>query len=61
MLLLKDYDSNKLIFLGMQGTGKTAGMIAETAGFLQNRIHLPVIVHAKAMCLRDSKKNCLER
>ena len=47
MLLLKDYDSNKLIFLGMQGTGKTAGMIAETAGFLQNRIHLPVIVHAK--------------
>lgn len=47
MLLLKDYDSNKLIFLGMQGTGKTAGMIAETAGFLQNRIHLPIIVHAK--------------
>lgn len=47
MLLLKDYDSNKLIFLGIQGTGKTAGMIAETAGFLQNRIHLPVIVHAK--------------
>ncbi len=33
----------------MQGTGKTAGMIAETAGFLQNRIHLPVIVHARSL------------
>ncbi len=44
---LEDCDSNKIIFLGMQGTGKTAGMIAEASLFLQKGIHLPVIIHAK--------------
>lgn len=45
--LLEDCDSNKILFLGMQGTGKTAGMIAEASLFLQNGVHLPVIIHAK--------------
>lgn len=45
--LFNNYNNNKIIFLGMQGTGKTAGMVAEAANFLSNRIHLPVIIHAK--------------
>ena len=48
LVRLIDYrDDNKIIFLGMQGTGKTAGIIAEAASYLQNGVHLPVIVHAK--------------
>ena len=45
--LIEYRDDNKIIFLGMQGTGKTAGIIAEAAGYLQNGVHLPVIIHAK--------------
>lgn len=45
--LLEDCDSNKIIFMGMQGTGKTAGIIAEASNFIQNGVHLPLIIHAK--------------
>lgn len=45
--LIEDCDSNKIIFLGNQGTGKTAGIIAEAADFIQTGVHLPVIIHAK--------------
>ena len=38
----------------MQGTGKTAGIIAEAASYLQNGVHLPVIVHAKEYKEGDS-------
>lgn len=44
---LLNNDNNKIIFLGMQGTGKTAGIVAEAAMFLSSRIHLPVIIRAK--------------
>ena len=45
--LFNNDNNNKIIFLGMQGTGKTAGIVAEAANFLSNRSHLPVIIHAK--------------
>lgn len=45
--ILEEPDSNKIIFLGMQGTGKTAGIVSEASELLQSRAHLPVIVHAK--------------
>lgn len=45
--LLEEYDGNRIVFLGMQGTGKTAGIIAEAASFIKNRTHLPIIIHAK--------------
>lgn len=31
----------------MQGTGKTAGIVAEASLMLQSNSHLPVIIHAK--------------
>lgn len=52
--LIELRDDNKIIFLGMQGTGKTAGIIAEAASYLQNGVHLPVIVHAKEYKEDDS-------
>ena len=55
LVRLIDYrDDNKIIFLGMQGTGKTAGIIAEAASYLQNGVHLPVVVHAKEYKEGDS-------
>lgn len=45
--LLEQSDSNKLIFTGVQGTGKTAGIVAEASLMLQSNSHLPVIIHAK--------------
>lgn len=45
--LLEQSDSNKLIFTGVQGTGKTAGIVAEVSLMLQSNSHLPVIIHAK--------------
>lgn len=45
--LLEQNDSNKLIFTGVQGTGKTAGIVAEASLMLQSNSHLPVIIHAK--------------
>lgn len=46
--LLRQPDSNKILFLGLPGTGKTAGMIAEASKFLENKLHLPVIINAKS-------------
>ncbi len=45
--LLGKSNDNRIIFLGMQGTGKTAGIVAESDMFLKSRVHLPVIIHAK--------------
>lgn len=45
--LFKYPDSNKMIFLGGQGTGKTAGIIAEASNLLENSYHLPIIIHAR--------------
>lgn len=45
--LINRKDSNKIVFLGLPGTGKTTGMIAEASNFLERRLHLPVIIHAK--------------
>lgn len=51
--LLRQPDSNKILFLGLPGTGKTAGMIAEASKFLENKLHLPVIINAKN-CSEDA-------
>lgn len=45
--LLEQKDSNKLIFTGVQGTGKTAGIVADVSLMLKCKSHLPVIIHAK--------------
>lgn len=52
--LLNNVNNNKIIILGMQGTGKTAGIVAEADMLLSNRIHLPVIIHAKDFSEGDS-------
>lgn len=38
---------NRLIILGNQGTGKTAGIVAEASKMLEENSHLPILVHAK--------------
>ena len=38
---------NKIIFLGNQGTGKTAGIVSEINLMLQGKTYLPILVQAK--------------
>lgn len=52
--LLDNQDNNRVIFLGMQGTGKTAGMVAEASMFLNSRVHLPIIIHAREFSEGDT-------
>lgn len=51
---LKDTIDNCMVFLGDQGTGKTAGILAETSVMLQQRTHLPILVHAKDFSVGDT-------
>ncbi len=44
---LSENDSNRLILLGTPGSGKTTGIVSETGVFLENKEHLPILVHAK--------------
>lgn len=46
-VLLSENDSNRLILLGNPGSGKTTGIVSETGSFLENKEHLPILVHAK--------------
>lgn len=39
-------NDNRIIFLGNQGTGKTAGIIGEIEKYLQEGIFTPILVHA---------------
>lgn len=52
-LLHSDYD-NRIIFLGNQGTGKTAGIVAEANALLQEKSHLPILVRAKEFSTGDN-------
>ena len=52
-MLNSGYD-NRIIFLGNQGTGKTAGIVAEINNMLQEKSHLPILVHAKDFTLSDN-------
>lgn len=45
---------NWIVFLGDQGTGKTAGILAETSTMLQQKTHLPILVHAKDFYVGDT-------
>lgn len=45
---------NRIIFLGNQGTGKTAGIIAEANTLLQEKSHLPILVRAKDFTVGDN-------
>lgn len=51
---LKDTIDNWMVFLGDQGTGKTAGILAETSVMLQQKTHLPILVHAKDFSVGDT-------
>ena len=46
-LFVSDNYSNRLILLGNPGTGKTTGIVSESGAFLENKEHLPILVHAK--------------
>lgn len=52
--LNNDFDDNRIIFLGNQGTGKTAGIVCETNIMLQEKTHLPILVHAKDFSIGDN-------
>lgn len=52
-LLNSDFD-NRIIFLGNQGTGKTAGIVAEANNLLQEKSHLPILVRAKEFSTGDN-------
>ena len=45
---------NKIIFLGNQGTGKTAGIVSEINLMLQGKTYLPILVQAKDYRKGDS-------
>lgn len=44
---LNETTDNRLIIIGNQGTGKTAGIVAVTSKMLEEKSHLPILVHAK--------------
>lgn len=52
-LLSSDFD-NRIVFLGDQGTGKTAGIVAEANILLQEKSHLPILVRAKEFGVGDN-------
>lgn len=52
---------NKIIFLGNQGTGKTAGIVSEIDLMLQDKSFLPVLVQAKDYRKGDSWLSILTR
>lgn len=51
--LISDSD-NRLILLGNQGTGKTAGIVSEIDRMLQGHTHLPILVRAKEFTTGDN-------
>ena len=51
--LISDSD-NRLILLGNQGTGKTAGIVSEIDRMLQGHTHLPILVRAKEFATGDN-------
>jgi len=59
-LLNSDFD-NRIIFLGNQGTGKTAGIVAEANALLQEKSHLPILVRAKEFSTGDNWLSILTR
>lgn len=58
-LLINDNKENYLIILGNQGTGKTAGIVAEAVNFFEEKSHLPILVHAKDFCEGDTWTNII--
>ena len=52
---------NKIIFLGNQGTGKTAGIVSEINLMLQGKTYLPILVQAKDYRKGDSWLSILTR
>ena len=52
---------NKIIFLGNQGTGKTAGIVSEIDLMLEDKSFLPVLVQAKDYRKGDSWLSILTR
>ncbi len=44
---LDETSDNRLVIIGNQGTGKTAGIVAEASKMFEENSHLPILVHAK--------------
>ena len=53
--------ANKIIFLGNQGTGKTAGIVSEIDLMIQDKTYLPILVQAKDYGNGDSWLSILTR
>ena len=59
-MLSSGYD-NRIIFLGNQGTGKTAGIVAEIDNMLREKSHLPILVHARDFTSGDNWQSILTK
>lgn len=59
--ILDEDNDNRLIILGNQGTGKTAGIVAEASSQLDQRCHLPILVRAKDFSDGDTWLDILEK
>lgn len=51
---LSDDYSNRLVLLGNPGSGKTTGLVSEAGTFLENKEHLPILVHAKDFSIGET-------
>ena len=58
---LSEKDSNRLILLGNPGSGKTTGIVSETGSFLENKEHLPILVHAKDFSSGETWASIIEK
>ena len=59
--LFKGRQDNRLILLGDPGCGKTTAIVSEAASFLNERTHLPILIHAREYSTGDSWSSIIEK
>lgn len=58
---IKGDNSNRMLFLGNPGTGKTAGIISEVVSKFESKEHIPVLIRARDFSDGDTWKTILEK